>query len=71
VKYLLVTALLMTPLLAACAHPLEQIVDAKHQARVDAANAHRPLTSGAADGLGTYALQDHEEAEAATLRTQP
>lgn len=66
----LAAALLITPLLAACAHPLEQVVDAKHQARVDAANAHRPLTSGAADGLGTYALKNHE-AEAAALQSQP
>ena len=42
-KYLtLVFLLAVAVLLAGCAHPLEEIVDANHQARIDAANArHR------------------------------
>ena len=52
-------------LVSACAHPLEQVVDAHHQARIDAANANRPLARGAADGLGTYIAQSHAEASAA------
>jgi hypothetical protein len=38
---------------ASCANSsLEQIVDAKHAARIDKANENRPLTHGAADGIG-------------------
>jgi hypothetical protein len=47
-------------MLGACAHPLEQVVDGRHQARIDAANANQPLVHGAADGLGTYIAHDHE-----------
>ena len=46
--------------LTACAHPLEGVVDVRHRARIDAANANRPLVNGAADGLGTYIARDHE-----------
>ena len=38
---------------ASCANSLEQIVEDHHQARIDAANANRPLTHGANDGLGS------------------
>jgi len=47
--------------LNACAHPLEQIVDEHHRARIDAANANRPLARGAADGLGSYIAQSPAE----------
>jgi hypothetical protein len=50
-------------LVSACAHPLEQIVDERHQARIDAANANRPLARGAADGLGTYIARGQTETE--------
>jgi hypothetical protein len=46
--------------LGACAHPLEQVVDVRHQARIEAANADRPLVSGAADGLGRYIAADRD-----------
>ena len=48
--------------LASCAHPLEQLVDAHHQARIDAANANLPLARGASDGLGAYIAQSHDAA---------
>ena len=48
----LLSPLLAAGLLAGCAGSLEQIVEARHQARIDAANASRPLTHGATDGLG-------------------
>jgi hypothetical protein len=44
----------------ACASPLEQVVDGRHQARIEAANANRPLANGAADGLGRYIAADHD-----------
>lgn len=36
-----------------CAQSLEQIVEEHHEARLEAANANKPLTKGAADGLGS------------------
>jgi hypothetical protein len=45
---------------ASCAHPLETVVDARHQARIEAANANKPLGSGAADGLGRYIARSRE-----------
>lgn len=58
----LVIALLALPLvLGACAHSLEQIVDANHQARIDAVNANQSLSRGASDGLGSYIAQNHAE----------
>jgi len=56
-------------LVSACAHPLEQVVDAHHQARIDAANANRPLARGAADGLGSYIAQS--QTETASKAPQP
>ena len=47
-------------MLSGCAHTLEQVVDGRHQARIDAANANQPLVHGAADGLGTYIAHDHD-----------
>jgi hypothetical protein len=47
--------------ISGCAHPLEQVVDEHHQARMDAANANRPLARGAADGLGAYIAQSAVE----------
>ncbi len=47
-------------MMGACAHPLEREVDVRHQARIEAANANKPLAGGAADGLGTYIARDHE-----------
>jgi hypothetical protein len=48
-------------LLGACVHPLEQIVDANRQARIEAANANRSLTRGASDGLGTYIAKSQDD----------
>ena len=58
-----IAVLLTGTLLGACAHPLEQVVDQHHQARIDAANANRPLARGAADGLGAYIAQSQVETE--------
>ena len=70
-KNLSVVLLLGFPvLLAGCAHPLEQIVDANHQARIDAANAHQPLARGASDGLGTYIAQS-QDGQSVELKSQP
>ena len=55
----------------ACAHSLEQIVDAKHQARIDAANAHQPIARGAADGLGANYVAQNQDAQTQATKTQP
>jgi hypothetical protein len=54
-KCALLTVLVASSLsLFSCASaPLEQIMEARQQARIDAANANRPITRGAADGLGS------------------
>ena len=65
---LLVLVIAVPAFTTACTSSLEQIVDANHRARIDAANANHSLTRGAADGLGTYIAQSHEtEATALTI----
>ena len=60
-KALVIVAATVTALLgASCVHPLERVADARHQARIEAANANKPLTDGAADGLGTYIVRSRE-----------
>jgi hypothetical protein len=65
-KYLL-PALAACLLLTGCAtSSLEQIVESRHQARIDAVNANRSLTQGAGDGLGA-SFADSAPREALTL----
>lgn len=68
-KNLLLVLIIAVPAFtSACTTSLENIVDANHQARIDAANANHSLARGAADGLGTYIAQSHEaEAAAVTI----
>jgi hypothetical protein len=49
---LLLALSLLSSLTGCATSSLEQIVESRHQARIDAANANRPLTQGAGDGLG-------------------
>ena len=53
-KSCLVPMVLAALLVGGCAHPLEQVVEENHRARIDAANADQPIGRGAADGLGSY-----------------
>ena len=70
-KILSVILLAALPVLeAGCAHPLEQIVDANHQARIDAANARQPLARGASDGLGTY-IAATRDGQTSDIKSQP
>jgi hypothetical protein len=46
--------------MAACTQSLEQVVDSRHQARIEAANANQPLVRGAADGLGRRMTVDYD-----------
>jgi hypothetical protein len=59
-KSLIAIATLTALLGASCAHPLERVVDERHQARIEAAIANQPLGRGAADGLGTYIARSRE-----------
>jgi len=55
--------------LASCASSsLEQIVDAKHAARIDKANENRPITHGAADGVG-FTVAETEPAKLSVSAT--
>lgn len=46
------TLVISTCILASCAGSLEQIVESRHQLRIEQANANRPITHGASDGFG-------------------
>jgi hypothetical protein len=59
-KLMMVLVTGMALLGASCAHPLERVVDARHEARIEASNANRTLGNGAADGLGRYIAQSRE-----------
>ncbi len=48
-------------LTASCTQSLEQIVEERHQQRINAANANSTLGRGAADGLGSYIAQSRTE----------
>jgi len=39
---------------ASCAEPLQKIADDHRQERIEKTYANQPVTTGAADGLGTY-----------------
>jgi hypothetical protein len=58
-KYSLLLALALAGF-AGCAHPLEQIVEERHQQRVGQAWAGKPITFGAGDGIGAYSAQSGE-----------
>ena len=57
---LIVTTAMM---LGACTHGLESMAESRRQARMDAANANRPLSSGAGDGLGWMVAQNENGTE--------
>jgi hypothetical protein len=54
-KRYLVLAALASPLLASCAHPLEQMVEERRQQRMEAACADQPINAGVEDGVGRSA----------------
>ena len=69
---LIVTATVTALVGASCAHPLERVADARHQARIEAANANQPLGRGASDGLGTYIARSREtEVKVQTATANP
>ena len=59
-KFTMIVATVCGFLLASCANSLEKIADESHRQRIDAANANQSLSSGAADGLGSYIAQSRE-----------
>jgi hypothetical protein len=58
-KYSLLLALTLGTF-AGCAHPLERIVEEKHQQRMDEAWAGKPVTFGGGDGIGASAARAGE-----------
>jgi myo-inositol-hexaphosphate 3-phosphohydrolase len=50
----LAALLLCSLLFTSCATSLEQIVEQRHQKRIDDTIANQPVTHGAADGMGSY-----------------
>ena len=48
-KLFLAAALLTSPLLASCAHPLERVVEERRQQRIGASYAGRPITDLASE----------------------
>jgi hypothetical protein len=40
--------------LTGCSASLEELVEQRHQARIEAANANLPVARGATDGTGAY-----------------
>lgn len=45
---------------ASCASPLERIVEVRRQERIDSYNAQRPVSQGAADGIGSTIAESGE-----------
>jgi hypothetical protein len=56
-KLLMIMAIVVSPLLASCAHPLERVVDQQRQSQIEAAYADKPVAYGGGDGLGTSIAQ--------------
>jgi hypothetical protein len=56
-------------LFASCAQPIQQMVDEHRTERMNSVYGNAPVTSGAADGIGTTTAQAH--ALAANAESNP